>query len=113
MNKARERFRTLKHPQKFQIEWHQTSWFVLDPDNESVKVPIDSAIVDVVRAKPGCVVGYIVSIQGLDIEIAKHLSRPALMALGVGAQVRRIAPPPRGMERVQLTEGGGRERYQP
>lgn len=86
---------------------------MLDPDNESVKVPVDSAIVDVVRAKPGCVVGYIVSVQGLDLEIAKHLSPSALRALGVGTQVRRIHPAHPKEERIQLLDGGLWERYAP
>ena len=103
----------MQFPQKFRLEWHQTSWFVVDPDNESAKVAIDSAIVDVVKAKPGCVIGYLVSVQGLDLEIAQHLSRPALMALGVGANVRRVLPAPKGMERVQLAQGGLWERYMP
>lgn len=92
-------------PQLFQIEWHQTSWFVLDPVNESVKVPIDSAVVDAVKARPGCVTGYIRAVHGLDMEIAKKMNRTDLMNLGV--QTLRMPPASRSYERIQLEAGGG------
>jgi hypothetical protein len=88
----------------FRIEWHCNQWYIVDPDNVSVKVPIDSALVDVVNLRHGCVEGYIVSVHGLDLEWASRMDLPTLRAIGVGAQLKRA--PVGNCRRGQLDDNG-------
>lgn len=100
----------MQHPKVFRIEYYNGSWFVLNPDPSTQKVAIDTALVDTLKARPGCVEGYIVSVHGLDMEQAKHLERATLHTLGVAAQIRRNPPPMGGLTRIQLLPDGQFER---
>jgi hypothetical protein len=89
---------------KFTLTWHGNQWYVQDPHNVNLRVPIDTAVVDVTYQGDKFVEGYIVAVHGLDQEIAQHLSKASLQALGVGAQLRRN--PAKKVRRGQLAPGG-------
>jgi hypothetical protein len=100
-----------KNSLKFRIERLNGQWNIVDPQNANVRVPIDQALVDVtyVSTDNRAVEGYILSVHGLDFEIAKTLDRPILNQLGVAANLRSLPPPPRrdsGMRRVRLEAAG-------
>lgn len=94
--------------QKFRIEFTNGQWSILDPDNVNNRIPIDTAVVDVTFLHPNLVEGYIVSVHGLDFELAQHLSAQTLRDLGAGGPLTQ-----RGVtmktERGQLTPEGGVE----
>ena len=100
----------MQHPIAFRIEYYNGSWMVSEKDRPDTKVPVDSAIVDTLKAKPGYVEGYIVAVHGLDLELAQHLDPATLHTLGVAAQIRRNPPPHRGLVRIQLMPDGQFER---
>lgn len=88
----------------FTLEWNANQWYVLDPDNANLKVPIDTALVDVISLRHGRVLGYIVAVHGLDLEWARHMDKRTLADLGVGAQTRRA--PIQKARRGQLCADG-------
>lgn len=93
--------------QKFRIEFRDSQWSVLDPDNVNQRIPIDTAVIDITFQGVHAVEGYIVAVHGLDQEISKYLSPASLRDLGVGAQLRRA--PFSKTRRGQLTPDGGVE----
>jgi hypothetical protein len=104
----------IKNSMKFRVEWQGDAWFIVDPDNADIRVQIDQAVIDatVYSTKGRFVEGYILSVHGLDFDVARLLDRAALNQLGVAAQLRNMPPAPaRPMRRVRL-EAGGRINFQ-
>lgn len=103
----------MKQEMKFRIERRNGQW-VIDPENSSVPVTFDQAIVDATLVEEGAVEGYITSVHGLSEQIANLCDGKVLRALGVGAQLCSQKPPgairAKGMARVRLTERGLIER---
>lgn len=100
-----------KNSMKFRVEWQDGAWFIVDPDNANERVRIDQAVVDATHfsTEERFAEGYILSVQGLDFEVASRLDRPTLSQLGVGAQLRARPPTPRrgsGVRRVRLEADG-------
>lgn len=94
---------------KFRIEYQGTSWFIVDQTTPGVRVRIDQALVDASYIAPdrSAVEGYILSVHGLDFDVASVLDRHVLNQLGVAANLRSIPPPPRGAnQRVRLMDTG-------
>ncbi len=79
--------------------------WVLRTLDESVTVEFDQALVDLVPQRSGELEGYVLSIHGLDAEVAKDLSPDFLKALGV-LHFARIPAPVRGTNRMRLMPDG-------
>lgn len=71
-------------------------------------IRVDALVMRATRSGKGFAQGYIVSIHGLDQEVASRLNNAQLKTLGVGAQFRSQAVAPRWAKtkRVNLTAAG-------
>lgn len=96
----------MQKPLKFRIEFLNSRWYIVDPDNASNHVPIDTALMDVTFFRPGVVEGYVVAVHGLDMEIASTLDVQVLRALGATGPTHQRAPGPK-TRRGQLTDKVG------
>lgn len=99
---------------KFSMAKRGLGWSIIDPNNATISIPFDQAIVDATVVEEGYVEGYIQSAHGIDIDLVGHLDLETQRALGIGAQLLPQKPIGRilagGMRRVRLTEDGSIER---
>lgn len=104
----------MKPNQKLRLEWRQDHWSITDPHHpHSGGVRVDGAIVNVTRQLPGVVEGYVVSVHGLDMTTAEHLTREELAMLGVGVPARGPNTGGRPLPRLSLGPAGKISRGRP
>ena len=83
------------------LSWNNENWVITDPlraGDPGIKV--DGAVVSATHIGDGFVDGHIVSVHGLDWEVAQHLSRQQLSLLGVGNHLR-----PKSVTKIPGTTG--------
>ncbi len=89
--------------------WNGTTWKLKELGNTAeVGIKADALVMRVTRHGKGWAEGYIVSVYGLDQEVASQLDNASLKLLGVGAQFRGQAISPKGVRaiRMNLTQSG-------
>lgn len=71
-------------------------------------IKVDGAILNATHIGEGVVDGHIISVHGLDFEVARHLSRQQLSLLGVGNHLRpkSVTKIPGTLGRVALMHDG-------
>lgn len=87
-------------------EYRENSWTIINPDN-GVALPVDQILMDVDSQGDGFALGIVLSVHGLDHDVAQSLSPRVLRALGVGFP-NRIGRTPRGAQRVRCVAGKSR-----
>jgi hypothetical protein len=90
-------------------DWNGTHWVIKELGNTAqVGLKADALVMRATHEGRGFAEGYIVSIHGLDPEVASQLNNALLRLLGVGAQFRpqSVAPKWARTRRVNLTASG-------
>ena len=77
------------------------TWVVIDPENNQ-KIPVDQMLMDAESFGDGYANGIVLSVHGLDQEIASRLMPRMLRSIGIG-HPKRIGRTPRGSTRVRCT----------
>jgi hypothetical protein len=91
---------------KVRMECRNGTWAFVDSDNN--KVDFDQAIVDATYIGKYTVEGFVVSVHGVDQEIAQYLDSKTRQELGIKA-VHSLGAGPT-LRRVRLMQGGEIER---
>lgn len=79
--------------------------FLFDPNDATQKIPVDQIVFDAVNIKGTKAIGLIVSIHGLDNDIARYLPAQMLRDLGVGTHMTPGFRIKSGMTRYRAAAG--------
>ena len=86
------------NPQNLEVSvrWESTSWVIREAGSYSGPgIKADALVIQPHNSKPGATRGFIVSVHGIDQEVAKQLGFADLKLLGVGNHLTHRIPPER------------------
>ena len=95
------------NPQNLEVSvrWESSVWVIREAgytDGPGIKA--DALVIQPHNSKPGAIRGFIISVHGIDQEVAKQLVFADLKQLGVGAHITKANP--QGDRRLYLGADG-------